>query len=119
MRQPSDFVSSVDKGYNSGVKTDKSSGKLGQWSTTVYAVCLSISGVAVVVGTGVSVGTAGGASAGIENGLARVCARGAASTAYSEDGGFRFEAAEERPRARPYSDGLIYTTKRVYEATLP
>ncbi|KAK1119225.1 hypothetical protein K0M31_013416 [Melipona bicolor] len=114
MRQPNDFVSSVDKGYNSGVKSDKSAGKLGQWSTTV-----SISGVAVVVGTGASVGTAGGASAGIENGLARVCARGAASTAYSEDGGFRFEAAEERPRARPYSDGLIYTTKRVYEATLP
>lgn len=72
-----------------------------------------------MVGTGASVGTADGASAGVENGLARVCARGAASTAYSADGGFRFEAAEERPRARPYSDGLIYTTKRVYEATLP
>lgn len=41
MRQPSDFVSSVDKGYNSGVKSDKSFGKHGQWSATVYlCVCL-------------------------------------------------------------------------------
>lgn len=29
-----------------------------------------------MVGTGASVGTAGGASAGVENGLALVCARG-------------------------------------------
>ncbi|CAK9820212.1 hypothetical protein ANTPLA_LOCUS10500 [Anthophora plagiata] len=77
----------------------------------------SVSGIAVVVGS--RVGTAGGASARAEDGVARVCARGAASTAYSADGGFRFEATEEGPRAQPCSDGLIYTTRHVYEATLP
>lgn len=50
--------------------------------------------VVVVVGTSTSVGAAGGAGAGDENGVARVWARGAA---FSADGGFRLEAAEEGP----------------------
>lgn len=54
-------------------------------------------------------------------GVARACARGGTPTARrgATDGGFRLEAAEEGPRARPCSDGLIHTTGRVHEATLP
>lgn len=72
-----------------------------------------------MVGISSGIGAAGGAGFGVENGVARVCARGAVSTAYSADGGFRLEAAEERPRARSCSNGLIHITRRVYEATLP
>lgn len=35
------------------------------------------------------------------------------------DGGFRLEVAEEGPRARPCSDGLIRTARRIHEAPLP